>query len=95
VTTSQGCPCTFKKRQNAEAALTAALAKHRKAPRLERIDQATEAPKAGAMLQRFPSTQIPVLYFLNEKGELLTKLEGEFSEADVSQALDQYAGRKR
>jgi len=90
ITTGQACRCTLNRCKRWEEALKRALAKHPKAPAVERFDYNADKDKAKELMDKYPSTMPPAVYFLNPAGELLWKVEGDFDWTEVDAALKKY-----
>jgi len=91
ITTSQACDCTMRRCRNGEQALNEALSKQTYAPQIERIDFARERDRAMGLVKKYSAMMLPIIYFIDQKDDLLQKLEGEFSAGDVSEILNKYA----
>ncbi len=94
ITTSQACDCTMTRCQNAESSLEKAITKYPKAPRPEQIDYAREPERAKKLISKYTAVMLPIIYFIDEDGNLLDRLEGEFSGEDILELLGRYAGGK-
>lgn len=94
ITTSRACDCTMTRCQNAESSLQKAITKYPKVPRPEQIDYASETERARKLISKYTAVMLPIIYFIDEDGNLLDGLEGEFSGEDISELLGRYAGGK-
>lgn len=92
LTTSKGCDCTMNRCKKGEEAVKAATSGHPSVPEVERLDYAVDIEASRALLKKHPAMALPVVYLFDGKGELLEKLEGEFGEDRLSNALKKHRG---
>jgi thiol:disulfide interchange protein len=89
---SQACPCTADRCKKGDAALLIALQKFPQAPKVERLDVSTEAEKAQTLMAKHPAMILPVIYLFDAQDQKLEQLEGELTEAQVTEALARHLG---
>ena len=94
ITTSRACACTLTRCKNAESSLQKAMTKHPKAPKLERLDYAREPERVRKLISKYTAMMLPIIYFIDQDGNLLDGLEGDFYEEDINEILGKYAGGK-
>ena len=82
---ADACDCTQKKIDGAEKALDAV--EGAKTIHVERIHMDTEDEKADVYRDKQPFMVVPALYFLDDAGNVLTLLQGDITEKQISEAI--------
>jgi hypothetical protein len=94
ITTSRACACTMKRCLAAGRALGNAVESYSGIPPLEKMNLSTEPDKARELAKRYQANMLPVVLFLDDKDELLLKLEGEFSNEDINNSFARFFAKK-
>jgi hypothetical protein len=90
LSTKKACPCTMKRCKNGEGVIKEVSKNYPDALSIENVDFEEQKEEAMKLIKKHKAIMLPVILFLDDKDNLLLKVEGEFSKEDITSAYAKY-----